>query len=417
MKHVLEYIQVEIDRFINTAAIARECTCLRFNLPTPLFPKLEPVEILGDSDGDLAPLLDAKTGIPIPEWATVPNMAVLTTSLKRAEAALVRDERNTFAEAARPKSPPKTGGKPPADAGPVIDIAPEVLEASETFCGSILEHDRKVTRARLQGIAARAAIEASDTEKLLTVTGERLQTALKDRFVAECEAVASVVVVLAEAVVKGEQLPYDLQLADDGVIIDMDNRHIPEERVVEYRAPSPGPLAPGLLSLKQISCLIGVAQQVTRDEFMATRDCTDLLQALTWDKGARYGVAFPPEWHDFTWEQMHGALQPMDAQGSCFVDWLEMIAGLLIHARPVLTHVTPRNLADAAIALEAADSDKDGSVTLQEWMDCPIWFQPNLPCPSEDLDPGKLQTTSLHATCSTSFYCWWAATCMCTEGP
>lgn len=368
---------MEVDRFTQTAALTREVACQRYNLPAALYPTLSVVEVMGDTDGDLAPLLDAKTGIEIPAWASVKDMPHLTTALKRAAAMLALDERSTFSEAARPPSSGKKGAKPPADARPAVDVALEVLEASDSFSAGILQRERALLRARLQAISARAAVDSSESEALLSAAAERMQKAMQARFVAECESVASLVVVLAKAVVAGEQLPYDLRLSDDGVIIDMGTLVIRPPSPKEFRPPSPGPLAPGLLSLKQIRVLVSTAQEVTTCEFMHIRDCTQLLQQLSGDKGGRFGVAFPEEWQAITWKQMHEAIKKMDAHMSCYIDWLEMTTGLLIHARPEMIKVTANDLAEAAVALSAADSDGDGAVTLEEWMGCPMWFEPS----------------------------------------
>lgn len=383
-------MQVELDRFMETTLLVRGTTCHRFKLPPSLCPTHALVEVMADTDGDIAPLLDAKSGIEIPAWATVADMPILTTSLKRAAAVLARDERTTFAEATQPApATTKKGAKPPVEAAPAVDVAPEVVEASDAFCGTILERERSILRERLQAIAARATSDAADSEALLTASTDRMHVAMKQRFVTECERVATLVAICAEAVVGGERLPYDLILADNHVIIDEGRLLVPPQSPKQYRPPSPGPLAPGLLSLKQITCLVSTSQQVTTCEFMWTKDCTDLLQGISGEVGGRYGVPFPPEWSKITWKQMYDSITPMDPHASGYIDWLELCVGFLIHARPELLSVTPKALAAAAVALEEADSDGDGAVTLEEWMECPMWFQPKRLVTSDDDAAGE----------------------------
>jgi hypothetical protein len=375
-------LQVEVDRFLSTSILIKDVTCQRYSVPTTIFPAFPMLDIMGDTDGELAPFFDAKTGIQVPSWAAVADMPSLSASLKRAAAVLARDERTTFKDACRPPST-KKGAKPPPDAPLPLNIAPEVLDAADAFCGAILERERTILRERLQSVAAHASVDASDAQALMSVTSDRLKAATKARFVAECESVASVIVVLSGAVVKSETLPYDLVLSDDGVIIDLNARVIPPQSPKRHVDPEEQPLAPGLLSLKQIMCLISVAKDVTTCEFISTRGCTDLLQGLTATVSGPYSVTFPAEWRKATRSQMHGAISQMDANCSCHIDWLELATGLLIHSRPVLTGVTAKALAAAAIALAQADGDKDGAVTLEEWMDCPVWFQPK-PAPCDD---------------------------------
>lgn len=388
---------MEVDRFAETAALIREATRHRYALASSLCPPPALANIMADTDGDLAPLLDAKTGIEMPAWVSVADMPILTTSLKRAAAVLARDERTNFADAARSSSSTtKKGSKPPADAAPAVDVAPEIAEASDTFCGPILERERAILRARLQAISARAVFDAVDAQSLLAAATDRMHTAMKERFVAECESVASVVVIFAEAVCAGETLPYDLVLSDDGVVIDEGSLVVPPQSPKQSRPPSPEPLAPGLLSLRQISTLIWAAQQVTTCEFLSTRDCTDLLQGLSAEVGGRYGAAFPAEWSKATWKQMHDSLVQMDAHASCYIDWLELTVALLIHAMPVLYSVTAKALAAAAVALTAADNDGDGAVMLEEWMDCPMWFQPKPAFGDEAVTAGGFHNLFLH---------------------
>lgn len=389
-----------MDRFIETTSLVRGAARHRFNLPSSLCPPPPLAEIMADTDADLAPFLDAKTGIEIPSWAAVADMPVLTTALKRAAAALARDEQTAFVGAAAPTPSTKKGAKP-TDAS-AVDVSTEAAEASDAFCDAILQRERSILRARLEAIAARAAVDASETGALLTAATDRMHVAMKERFVTECEQVATLYAVCAEAVIAGDRLPYDLILSEEGVVIDEGRLLVPPQSPKKFRPPSPEPLAPGLLSLKQISCLVATSQQVTTCEFMSTKDCTDLLQGISGEVGGRYGAAFPPEWSKVTWKQMYESITPMDPHQSGYIDWLELCVGLLIHARPELFTVTPKALAAAAVELEAADGDGDGAVTLEEWMDCPMWFQPKQLDGADEASAGE-RTASHSSMLTTGF--------------
>lgn len=395
-------VQAEVDRFKATVAFARDHAARCANLP-PLGIGFTHVDVLGGANTPtLAPFMPAAGTC---EWTAVEGLDQVTSALRCACAVLAQDERDTIAaavEAAATAARPASGKKgsktapPPAEPTPQTPAAAaaaaaaaarERVDAADATVKPLLEREREILTQRLQAIAARAGDAAAELHGVVSAVSERLARLMHDRFRAECASVASVTVAAAEAVRAGELLPHALTIADGEAVVDESTIIVPQPPRKAPAAPPLQPLAPGLLNGAQLSALVRAARNVTTSEFIMTRDCTDLLQALSAVRGDT-PEAFPVEWQRATWKQMHDALAELDGHASGYVDWLEVAASLVLHACPQIADAAPKAFAAAAAALSAADGDADGAVTQQEWEGCELWFeaQRRRPGCEEDLE-------------------------------
>jgi hypothetical protein len=133
--------------------------------------------------------------------------------------------------------------------------------------------------------------------------------------------------------------------------------------------PREKPPPAGLLSCDHLSATADAFLEAGPTGFMKLTEVTDMMCHL-----AGQG-SLPPGWLKASYTQMLAAVHELDPTFSGYADWRELIANLVLPSFPLIATASSDTLAQASLALAAADANKDGFLERAEWMSTSLWFE------------------------------------------
>jgi hypothetical protein len=84
----------------------------------------------------------------------------------------------------------------------------------------------------------------------------------------------------------------------------------------------------------------------------------------------------PSAWLALTSGQIQSALRAFDPASSQYLPWRQLLLSLIMAAHPALVTGSSWQLCQAMQRLAAAEGDRDGCLTQQEWQAADLWFAP-----------------------------------------
>jgi hypothetical protein len=405
--HFVAMMQAEIDRFSASCWFAQDYSAVACELNV-VQRGATFVDLSEKLSGELAPLLDAKTGMSFPVWLQVTGVPqTVQEAGKVALAAIALQERSTSAvppEATASKVPAKAskGKQPAATVLPEAEAA--ALKTIQAMAEPILERERQIARARMQAIVARSAAHNQEVQEMLQSLSERLQTSVDESYKQGCEVVATAVSIIKTAIEAGTKLPHDLQLQPDSVVLDMGTLLLPPSNHKCCVATRPASSGAGLLGMEHLRTILLGIQPVRPHQYCSIQVLAELMHRLT---SATREMPFPRQWPKATYKQMYDALSRYDVHNSGYLDWMHVLISLILLAFPLIPTSPPSNFAEAAKALHSADRDHDGKITEAEWMGCNLWFQAvqKYPGCAQDLEAGSHPESNESDPPTTDFTC------------
>ena len=383
--HFVAVLQADADRFAAVSCFALDYCALSAGeaLPTRA---VSLTDLTVKPSGDLAPLLDAKTGVPAPEWlAASAAPAAVQQAARVALAAIALQERATAlvgADAGDKKKAAKGKGAAAAAALPTAEES-AAADRVRTAAAPMLAREREIAMARVRATVARAAAHDGEVVAVLTACAGRLRDAISERHTNECERVASAVATIKDAIASSSKVAHDLILGANAVCVDLGTALFPLQP-----AKQEGPMlvverGTGTLELAHVHELLERVLESTHHVHMPTAQLAELLQRAA---AALSEQPLPPRWPQATHKQMHDALQRFDAHESGYLDWRHVLCSLLLHAMPRIQQAGAADFAAAAEALQDACGARVGGVTEAEWLACRLWFEREDKVPGCDRD-------------------------------
>lgn len=195
---------------------------------------------------------------------------------------------------------------------------------------------------------------------------------MAQRYQAECSAVSAVVAVIRTAADAETELPHDLRLEGEDFIESINALGLEPEPPVPPPPPMESPPPPGTLSCKQLEMVAQAFQSSAPAGILSIADCAELLAKVGSEEG---GMGLPAIWASVSAATIKTVLQVLDPEDTGYIEWREILTCLIVEAFPSVITGTAADLIQAAEALSAADKDKDGLVTWEEFEQVKFWFQ------------------------------------------
>eukprot|EP00854_Cymbomonas_tetramitiformis_P007823 gene7823-9291_t len=212
-----------------------------------------------------------------------------------------------------------------------------------------LEREGQILERRLERLATRAQVYLAELNEAASMTRNRLEGWMAQRYQAECSAVSAVVAVIRTAADAETELPHDLRLEGEDFIESINALGLEPEPPVPPPPPMESLPPPGTLSCKQLEMVAQAFQSSAPAGILSIADCAELLAKTV--------------------------LQVLDPEDTGYVEWREILTCLIVEAFPSVITGTAADLVQVADALSAADKDKDGLVTWEEFEQVKFWFQ------------------------------------------
>ncbi|GLC51118.1 hypothetical protein PLESTB_000467700 [Pleodorina starrii] len=379
-------VQVEADRFAAALNFLRSYGASKW---APLFAPREPPALPDVAAPDLlaggVPLelkdkIDpkSKTAVAMPAWVAQLEqrapplalackllLALAKTTLTSWEPA-PEDPKKAKREAASKMASKKGKGGGEEEEAPVD---PRVAEAHTAELLAGCGREVVILEARLALLAERCLGQMDEIYGLATGTTAKLGEWIRARYRAECAAVAALEKVSKAAAAAGEQLPHDLRLQDEYLLLDEGGLLVDAPPPLPRPAPREAQPLGGLLSTKQLGALTAAFLSAAPSGFMRLQDAAEMLCRL-----AAEG-ALPEPWRSASVASMLGALRLYDPLYSTYLDWRELVAHLVVAAFPLIARADCAEMADQVDICAEVDKDKDGLLTQEEWSAAELWFQ------------------------------------------
>lgn len=418
--------QLELDRFFATAAFVNSCGCGRYGYTPGLPPALTlpacPDVTTGMVPAEFKDRLEGKTAQPppafvVPLQAKAPALATaLRVAFVAAPAVLATieqplEELRRAAAVVSKGAGSAAGGKGKADAVKAPNKARQSMFAKEAAAAAAEEEKQaelalaeaavgevlalltpqlQCLQRRLQLLAEQAAAGVDDLLQAQAATNTLLADCLKERYQAECSAVAALDRVVKTAAVGGTPLPHDLRLQDVDLIVDESRLLLPPEPTSTVPAAAAAAAVaaagnrqaghPGQLTMQQLLQVLSSFQAAAAQGlFLPVQDAAAILCTL-----AASGT-FPSAWRSASLPAMQAAVQQFDPHYTQYVDWKLLVASMIIAAYPAIEQTSPGVMAQQAAALAAAGDAgaQPGQLTQQQWESSVMWFEQTRP---ESLD-------------------------------
>ncbi|GFR40940.1 hypothetical protein Agub_g1600 [Astrephomene gubernaculifera] len=380
--------QVEGDRFAASLNFLRSHTHSKW---APLFAPREPPPLPDVSAPDLlyggvpAELKDkidpkSKAYVQMPPWVAqleqrAPPLALackLLLALARTvqtgwepvpeDPKKAKREATTSSKTAKGKG---KGGEEEAE-GPTD---PRVVEAMTQELLGGCGREVAILESRLALLAERCLGQMDEIYALATGTTAKLGDWVRARYRAECAAVAALDKVSKAAAAAGQQLPHDLQLQDEYLLLDEGALLVDPAPSLPRPEPREGQPPGGLLSTKQLGALTAAFLSAAPGGFMRLQDAADMLCRL-----AAEG-SLPDPWRMASVNNMLNALRLYDPLFSTYLDWRELVVHLVVAAFPLIARADCADMADQIDICAEVDKDGDGLLSQDEWSTAELWFQ------------------------------------------
>ncbi|MEW5317265.1 MAG: hypothetical protein WDW38_008576 [Sanguina aurantia] len=283
--------------------------------------------------------LDTPTGSPSLALAVKVAWATAVAVAATMETAVAPDPKKGKKETAAAAKPAvKKKGEEVAVGEEKSD--PGVSGAVTGACLSYTKTEMAILEARLTMLADRALSSLGHIHQLCASTKAKLAEWVRARYAGECSAVAALVKIVKEAAHKGRELPFDLRLEDDLLLVDQASFLTQTPQALAPSAPEEEPLPAGLLSTRQLAQLASCCKQAAPTGWMKLGDAADLMCRLVSDG------SLPPGWHPARPVQALSAMRLYDPVHSSYMDWRELLASLVVAAFPLISKADCAEMAD-----------------------------------------------------------------------
>ncbi|GIL73035.1 hypothetical protein Vretimale_4669 [Volvox reticuliferus] len=378
--------QVEGDRFAASLNFLRSYTHAKW---APLFAPREvpplpdvtaPDLLSGGVPLDLKDKIDpkSKTAVAMPPW--VAQLEQRAPALALASKLLIALAKTTYTSwepmPDDPKKAKRDGaakvaskgkGKGAEDEDAPTD--PRVVEALTQDLLGGCGREVAILEARLGLLAERCMGQMDEIYNLATGTAVKLGEWIRARYRAECAAVAALEKVTKAAAAAGEQLPHDLRLQDEYLLLDEGGILVDEAPPLPRPEPREAQPPGGVLSTKQLGAVTAAFLSSAPTGFVRLQDAAEMLCRLA-SEGA-----LPESWRSVSVANMLGAMRLYDPLYSTYLDWRELVAHLVVAAFPLIARADCAEMADQVDICAEVDKDKDGLLSQEEWSAAELWFQ------------------------------------------